>query len=114
MAGVRAEALWKMFNPFSDTQMNPTDGVERLEVATSTVYFFRGEEFVAKRELIRTITEYQEAQAAYPDCTMWMKIGAPIPWRFYHKGEIFSHFRIPSASRPVPKALPMMELVGAL
>ena len=79
-----------------------------------TVYFFRGEEFVAKRKLIRTVADYQEAQAAYPDCKMWLKVSPTTPWQYYYKGEKFSHYRLPSDEVPVPKALSMMELVGAM
>lgn len=104
-----------MFNPFVDPWiLNPLFGLEKVEMAARCVYFFKDEEFVAKRELIRIVTEYEEAQEAYPDCRMWLKISKNAPWQYYYKGEKFSHFRAAHDEVPVPKALPMMELIGAL
>lgn len=103
-----------MFSPFGDINQGPLGDLEPINMALRDVYFFRGEEFVAKRQLVRTVTEYAEAQEAFPDCLMWMKISDTAPWQYYYKGERFNHFRLPRDQIKEPAALSMMELVGAL
>lgn len=84
-----------------------------MKQSIATVYYFNHEQYLGHREVIKTSHEYEEAQCAMPEATMWMKSGSN--WVWWYNGEYIHHWRVAHPDvKSIPAVLPMMELTGAI